>query len=284
MNIDTFVPTSQAAAKRLAKGLARELGIPHHQALDLAAKRAGFENWSHARKHLPEVGDRSTLSGRDNPIQPVIVFDPIDHADLFRRDEAGRPLPAYLVVSSDGRILTVPNKRIDSLADLEPESQSLFRLDPDVDAFDLFDYLHGPGLPLLIEEIATLNAGGIRPPGLTSTRQLAEGVLSVPRCELYDPEKQFFGNGESIDQYWWSGQDIDECVFVMERAVERDNPRAAPEGGIDAILDALLTHAARAIMDPAHAGSYRERDVEHLVRHRAISEEQLADWRERFLA
>ena len=271
MNFDTFVPTSLAAAKRLAKCLARDQGIPHHQALDLAAQRAGFENWGHARKHLPEVGDRATLSPKDNSIQPVFVFDPMDHADLFRRDEAGRPLPAYLVVSADGRILVVPDKGIFSLADLEPENQSVFRLEPDVDAFDLFDYLHGPGMTLLQEEIALLNAGGIRPPGLTSTRQLAEGLLAVPRCDLYDPEQQFFGNGESVDQYWRSGQDLDGCAARMEFYASRENPHAAPEGGLYAVLDVLVAQAAKAIADPSRAGNYRESDIEHVRGHQEVS-------------
>ncbi len=51
MNFDR--PTTLAALKRLTKQIAKRDGVTHTQALELAAKQAGYENFAHARKFLP---------------------------------------------------------------------------------------------------------------------------------------------------------------------------------------------------------------------------------------
>lgn len=43
--------------KRRAKRLARELGIPHHAALDHAARAGGFPNYQRARIALESLND-----------------------------------------------------------------------------------------------------------------------------------------------------------------------------------------------------------------------------------
>lgn len=53
-------PSSVDGIKRLAKTLKRERSIPHHQALEEAARIAGFENLRHAQRQL-DGGARSTL-------------------------------------------------------------------------------------------------------------------------------------------------------------------------------------------------------------------------------
>ncbi|MBH1433772.1 DUF5623 domain-containing protein [Stenotrophomonas maltophilia] len=53
-------PSSVDGIKRLAKTLKRERFIPHHQALEEAARIAGFENLRHAQRQL-ERGVRPTL-------------------------------------------------------------------------------------------------------------------------------------------------------------------------------------------------------------------------------
>jgi hypothetical protein len=45
-------PASLDGIKRLAKSIKRGFDIPHHQALDAAAKAAGYENFGHARNVL----------------------------------------------------------------------------------------------------------------------------------------------------------------------------------------------------------------------------------------
>jgi hypothetical protein len=45
-------PSSVEGIKRLAKSIKRELGIPHMQALDAAARRAGYQNIQHAKNTL----------------------------------------------------------------------------------------------------------------------------------------------------------------------------------------------------------------------------------------
>jgi hypothetical protein len=60
MSNEDIRPTSIVGIKRLAKSLKAESGIPHHQALNLAARRAGFENFRHAGKQLPTLPSART--------------------------------------------------------------------------------------------------------------------------------------------------------------------------------------------------------------------------------
>jgi len=45
-------PSTIGGIKRHAKQLKKANGIPHHEALDLAARSASFENFAHARNQL----------------------------------------------------------------------------------------------------------------------------------------------------------------------------------------------------------------------------------------
>lgn len=45
-------PSSPDGIKRLAKAIKAELGLPHHAALNAAARQAGFQNFTHARHQL----------------------------------------------------------------------------------------------------------------------------------------------------------------------------------------------------------------------------------------
>lgn len=56
MSNEDIRPTSIVGIKRLANFLKAERGIPHHQALNEAARRAGFENFRHAGNKLPAHG------------------------------------------------------------------------------------------------------------------------------------------------------------------------------------------------------------------------------------
>lgn len=47
--------------KRLAKRIRRERGIPYHDALDIAAQRGGYENFTHAVRSLSQGGAMGTL-------------------------------------------------------------------------------------------------------------------------------------------------------------------------------------------------------------------------------
>ena len=49
-------PTSVVGIKRLANTLKGERNIPHHEALDEAARIAGFENFRHAGNKLSQYG------------------------------------------------------------------------------------------------------------------------------------------------------------------------------------------------------------------------------------
>jgi hypothetical protein len=44
-------PKTVAGIKQLAKKISKTRGITHTQALDEAARQAGFENFKHARTH-----------------------------------------------------------------------------------------------------------------------------------------------------------------------------------------------------------------------------------------
>lgn len=49
---ETIQPSTIGGIKRLAKQLKKANGVPHHEALDIAARSASFENFSHARNQL----------------------------------------------------------------------------------------------------------------------------------------------------------------------------------------------------------------------------------------
>jgi hypothetical protein len=53
-DLSTIRPTTIDGIKRLARQIHKAREIPHHEALNLAAKQAGCENYSHARKKLSE--------------------------------------------------------------------------------------------------------------------------------------------------------------------------------------------------------------------------------------
>jgi hypothetical protein len=53
-DLSTIRPTTIDGIKRLARQIHKAGDIPHHEALELAAKQAGFENYRHALKRLSE--------------------------------------------------------------------------------------------------------------------------------------------------------------------------------------------------------------------------------------
>lgn len=54
MTSNSVAPSTIDGIKRLAKSIKRERNLPHHQALDLAAREAGFQNIRHAQHQLQE--------------------------------------------------------------------------------------------------------------------------------------------------------------------------------------------------------------------------------------
>ncbi|MDM0049856.1 hypothetical protein [Variovorax sp. J22R115] len=55
MSNDDIRPTTLVGIKRLAKAIKSAQGIPHHQALDEAARRANLQNFRHASGLLRSV-------------------------------------------------------------------------------------------------------------------------------------------------------------------------------------------------------------------------------------
>jgi len=45
-------PKTIKTVKRKAKRMKKELGVPHHKAINLASIECGFQNFKHARKEL----------------------------------------------------------------------------------------------------------------------------------------------------------------------------------------------------------------------------------------
>ncbi len=54
-------PSTVDGIKRLSKAIKRAQAIPHHEALDLAAQRAGYQNLRHAQRQLTESSQRHAL-------------------------------------------------------------------------------------------------------------------------------------------------------------------------------------------------------------------------------
>ncbi len=53
-------PSTIGGIKRLAKQIKKANNVPHHEALNIAARRASFENYSHARKQL-QISNKAKL-------------------------------------------------------------------------------------------------------------------------------------------------------------------------------------------------------------------------------
>jgi hypothetical protein len=85
-------PSTIDGIKRLAKQIKRAQNIPHHQALNFAAKQAGYENLRHAHHHLvPQIQSLHaaylTAYWRENKVggrETIKVLLPVALADLIR--------------------------------------------------------------------------------------------------------------------------------------------------------------------------------------------------------
>ena len=61
---ENIQPSSLDGIKRFAKQLKKAKGLPHHEALDVAAKVASFENYAHARRQLQDRPDTAAKEGQ----------------------------------------------------------------------------------------------------------------------------------------------------------------------------------------------------------------------------
>jgi hypothetical protein len=64
MSNETIRPTSIVGIKRLARNIKGERGIPHHEALNVAARQAGFESFRHAQNRRPGEGPTAAKAAR----------------------------------------------------------------------------------------------------------------------------------------------------------------------------------------------------------------------------
>ncbi len=95
MATSTVAPSTIDGIKRLAKQIKRAQNIPHHQALNLAANQAGFENLRHAHRQLvPETPLRHpvylTAYWRENGVggrETFKVLLPAPLSDLIRLNQ-----------------------------------------------------------------------------------------------------------------------------------------------------------------------------------------------------
>ena len=71
MSIATIRPSTVDGIKTLAKKIKRERSIPHMEALDLASRQAGYENFVHAKRKL--AADVSRLLGAGGRSYPVYL-------------------------------------------------------------------------------------------------------------------------------------------------------------------------------------------------------------------
>lgn len=55
-------PSTVDGIKRLAKALKREFNITHHQALDEAARKAGFQNFLHAKRAITTIAAQNYIA------------------------------------------------------------------------------------------------------------------------------------------------------------------------------------------------------------------------------
>ena len=55
-------PSTIGGIKRHAKQLKKVNGVPHHEALDIAARNASFENFTHARNQLQNLNEINKIN------------------------------------------------------------------------------------------------------------------------------------------------------------------------------------------------------------------------------
>lgn len=87
MSTDAITPTTIAGIKRLAKRLKAEQGCSHSIALDRAAQQAGFHNFAHALKRLPQV---SAPAHPHLSAQPILLDPPRNPRRSFQIETAAR--------------------------------------------------------------------------------------------------------------------------------------------------------------------------------------------------
>lgn len=72
-DLSTIHPTTVDGIKRLAKQIKKANNGPHHEALDAAAKQAGFDNYRHA---LNKLGD-GTANYSDGAGKRIYIRPPL---------------------------------------------------------------------------------------------------------------------------------------------------------------------------------------------------------------
>lgn len=107
-------PSTVVGLKKLAKSLKAALGIAHHEALDAASQRMGFNNFRDAQKRL---------SAQDSPVEPAVHngFTDLAEEPVMRVSaavEAGLIPPPPVVTSED--IARVADRAVARDAVLQP--------------------------------------------------------------------------------------------------------------------------------------------------------------------
>lgn len=96
-NVRAF-PSTMDGIKRLAKAIKRERNLTHHQALDEAARRAGFENIRHAQHAIPAAPAPTPTPGHSSHVVFLTAYwrnqDGTSGRETLRR-ELPLPLRAF---------------------------------------------------------------------------------------------------------------------------------------------------------------------------------------------
>lgn len=107
--------------KRQAKKLKKELGIPHHVALDKAAQNSGFANWKNfvnGASTLVRHPTRSEhIAAQKRPTPLVLTYGRILSRNLHKRPNAKMPVSAHQEIAlllREARCGTLYNKRAET--------------------------------------------------------------------------------------------------------------------------------------------------------------------------
>lgn len=109
--------------KRQATKLKKEMGIPHHEALDKAAQNAGFTNWKNFLNSSasPRPSPRPTPQpARSRPRPLALPYHPMLSKAAYQRPNAKMPIKAHQEIGrllKEARVATLFHKKAEKEID-----------------------------------------------------------------------------------------------------------------------------------------------------------------------
>ena len=216
MSIASICPSTVDGIKSLAKKIKRERNVTHMEALDLASRQAGYENFVHAKRKL--AGTVSQVLGAVAPSYPVyLVAHWQERPEPGVRRRFGREL--YRVDLSRPLSDVIPRHRLRFARNLSRTKMEY------VDHIEFEDDIIGQGearkaLVYAARSLQFMDATGLVPPSNQRERDRFRGLSELPHrdhtSQWLDPNS---GDWLYLDEPYLDGTTPDRAAWLVERGL-----------------------------------------------------------------